>query len=131
MQVKKAEFSRDPEDWAPLVERVIHQWFYRLAGAVTLPMGIDVISEAIDILSKEKGFGNWHWIREGQVLVWENVPINHAGRVHAYVIGSKRRKKNTMFMRQEFWRMYFFEATLTAFDRSIIGRILAKPLIMR
>lgn len=126
MPDERIEFSRDPKDWAPVVERVTFQWFYRQLGAVNLPMGINIISRAIDILVKEKGMGSWHWLREGQVLVWEDVPVDHVARVHAYVFGGKRRKKNTVFVRQGFWKMYAIETTLNVFDRSLVGRTLAR-----
>ena len=114
-----------------MVERVIFQWFYRQLGMVNLPMGIEVISEAIDILVNEKGYGSWRWLVEGRVLVWEDVPIDGVGRVNAYVFGGKNRQKNSVFARQGFWKMYTIETVLRTFDRTILGRVLAgrKPLL--
>lgn len=128
---QRVELSRDPKDWAPLVERVTFQWFYRQLGAVNLPMGIDVISKAIDILAKEKGLGKWRWLIEGRTLVWENVPVDNVAKVSAYVFGGKARQKNSVFLRQGFWKMYTIETALRTFDRTIFGRILAgrKPLL--
>lgn len=128
---QRVELSRDPKDWAQVVERVTFQWFYRQLGTVNLPMGIDVISKAIDILVKEKGLGGWRWLLEGRVLVWENVPVDKVGKVHAYVFGGKARQKNSVFVRQGFWKMYTIETALSTLDRTIFGRVLAgrKPLL--
>lgn len=130
---QKVELSRDPKDWAPVVEKVTFQWFYRQLGIVNLPMGIDVISKAVDILAKEKGMGSWHWLTEGRVLVWEDVPIDGVGKAHAYVFGGKNRQKNSVFVRQGFWKMYTMETVFSVFDRTVLGRILAgrKPLMER
>ena len=126
MQDERVEFSRDPKDWAPVVERVTFQWFYRQLGVVNLPMGIDVISQAIDILVKEKGMGSWRWLLEGRTLVWEGVPVNGVAKVHAYVFGGKRRKKNTVFVRQGFWKFYAIETALKVVNKSLVGRTLAR-----
>ncbi|MEM2258276.1 MAG: hypothetical protein QXV39_09190, partial [Candidatus Caldarchaeum sp.] len=106
-------------------ERVSFQAFYRQLGMVALPIDIMTASQAIDILTKERGKGNWSWLLENRVLLWENIPIDHAVRYHAYVFGSPVRKKNSVFTRVGWWRMYFFEIGLKALDQSILGRILA------
>jgi hypothetical protein len=116
--------SENPEDWAPLFAKAIWQASYRQLGMVALPCDIKVASGAIDILCKQ-GLGGWHWLLRNRVLVWEEVPIDHAFKVHLYVFGSPTRGKNTVLVRQGFWRMYFFELGLRLLDVSIIGRILA------
>ncbi len=121
-----AEVSKNPEDWAPIVERIVFQVFYRQLGMVALRSGISVISQTIDMLCKEKGYGSWKWLLEGRLLLWEDIPINNAAKVHTYVFGGKTRDKNTTFIRQGWWRMYMVETTLRTFDKTIIGRILAK-----
>lgn len=126
MADERVEFSRDPKDWAPVVERVTFQWFYRQLGMVNLPMGIDVISQAIDILVKEKEMGSWRWLLEGRTLVWEGVPVNGVAKVNAYVFGGKRRKKNTVFVRQGFWKFYAIETALKVVNKSLVGRTLAR-----
>jgi len=88
-------------------------------------MGIDVISQAVDILVNEKGMGSWRWLLEGRTLVWENVPINKVAKVHAYVFGGKR-QKNSVFLRQGFWKMYTIETALNVVNKSLIGRTLAR-----
>ena len=93
---------------------------------VNLPMGIDVISQAIDILVKEKGMGSWRWLLEGRTLVWEGVPVNGVAKVNAYVFGGKRRKKNTVFVRQGFWKFYAIETALKVVNKSLVGRTLAR-----
>lgn len=118
--------SENPEVWAPLIERIIWQVSYRQLGMVALYCPIDVAAQAIDILSKEKGMGDWKWLLEGRALVWQNVPVDSALLVHIYVFGGKTRRKNTVFVRQGFWRMWFIEAGLRLFDESIVGRILAR-----
>jgi len=110
-----SEKSKNPEDWAPIVERVVFQVFYRSLGIVSLPVGMDVVSKAIDILSK-KGIGTWKWLTTDRVLVWEGIPVNSALKVHCYVFGAKYRGKNTVLVRQGFWRMYFFEFSLRTLD---------------
>lgn len=83
-------------------------------------------AESIDILSREKGIGKWKWLLSGRALVWEDVPVDGALRIHIYVFGGKTRRKNVVLIRQGFWRMYFIEAGLRLFDETLIGRILAK-----
>lgn len=117
--------SENPRDWAPIVEKISFQAFYRQLGMVSLPQGIKVISQAIDILTKEKGLGKWTWLLENRVLLWEDIPIDGAVRYHAYVWGSGLRQENTVFTRLGWWRMYFFETALRTFDKTIIGRIIA------
>lgn len=121
------ELSTNPRDWAPIVERVTFQWFYRQLGMVNLPMGLDVISQAIDILVKEKGYGTWRWLVEGRALVWEDVPVDSIGKVHAYVVGGATRQKNSVFIRQGFWKMYFLETALKTFDRLVLSRVMSGP----
>ena len=120
------ERSEDPKVWAPVIERITFQVAYRQLGIVALYVPIDVAAQAIDMLCTSKGMGDWKWLLEGRALVWENVPIDSAIRVHMYVFGGKTRRKNTVFVRQGFWRMYFIEAGLRLFDESIVGRIIAK-----
>jgi len=110
-----SEKSQNPEDWAPIVERVTFQVFYRSLGMVALPAGIDIVSKAIDILSS-KGMGTWKWLITDRVLVWQGIPVDSALKVHCYVFGSKYRPKNTVLVRQGFWRMYFFELGLKTLD---------------
>jgi len=119
------EVSKKPEDWVPIIERIVWQVFYRQLGIVAIHCDIKVAAKAIDILC-QKGYGNWKWLLEGRALVWQNIPINHAARVHAYVFGGKIRGANTVLVRQGFWRMYVIEAGLKVFDKSALGRILAK-----
>lgn len=122
---EKVEFSRDPEVWVPIVKRVTLQWFYRNLGMVSLPMGMEVISQSIDILCKREGMGSWEWLLEGRALAWRNVPIDNAAKIDAYVVGSKRRQKNVLFVRNQFWKMWFMQSALSTLDKSIPGRILA------
>ena len=119
------ERSEDPEVWAPLIERVMWQVAYRQLGMVALYVPIDVAVKAIDILTKTKNMGRWKWLLKGRAIVWEDVPIDSALKVHVYVFGSKHRRKNTVFVRQGFWRMYFIEAGLRLFDESIVGKIIS------
>jgi len=120
------ERSEAPEDWAPIIERIIFQVAYRQLGIVALYCPIDVAVASIDMLSKTKGMGSWRWLLENRAIVWEEVPVDGALKVHLYVFGGKKRRKNSVFVRQGFFRMYFFEMTLSAFDETVIGRILAK-----
>jgi len=117
--------SEKPSDWAPIIKRALWQVAYRNLGMISLHVPIDVVANAIDILTKE-GMGNWKWLLEGRVLVWENIPIDHALKIHAYVLGSKHRRENIAIIRQGFWRMWFIEAGLRIFDKTIVGRILAR-----
>lgn len=117
--------SEKPEDWAPIIQRILFQVAYRQLGIVALYCNIKVAAEAIDILCKQ-GFGRWSWLLEGRALVWEDAPIDSALKVHLYVFGGKTRGKNTVFVRQGFWRMYFIETSLRTFNETILGRILAK-----
>lgn len=121
----RVEFSRDPEVWVPMVKRVTLQWFYRNLGMVSLPIGMEVISQSIDILCRDEGMGSWEWLLEGRVLAWRNVPIDGAAKVDAYVIGSKLRQNNVVFVRNQFWKMWFMQSVLSTLDRSMLGRILA------
>jgi len=118
--------SEDPRVWAPIIERIVFQVFYRQLGMVAIHCPIDVAAKAIDILTKEKGYGNWKWLLEGRVLVWFDIPIDSAMKIHAYVFGSKLRRQNTVFVRQGFWRMYVLEAGLRLFNETLVGRILAR-----
>jgi hypothetical protein len=115
------EKSLDPKDWSPIVERIIFQVFYRQLGIVAIPMGIDVISKSIDILCREKGYGTWEWLNKDRVLLWKDIPINHAAKSHAYVFGGKIRQRNTVFVRQGFYRMYFFELAARTLNRLRAG----------
>jgi hypothetical protein len=72
------------------------------------------------------GKGSWKWLLEGRVLVWENVPIDSALTIHLYVLGGKARRKNTVFIRQGFWRMYVIESALSVFNRSVAGKLLSR-----
>jgi len=117
--------SENPEDWKPIIARILFQVAYRQLGIVALYCSIDVAAKAIDMLCKE-GYGRWSWLLEGRVLVWEDAPIDGALKVHLYVFGGKMRKKNTVFVRQGFWRMYFIETSLRTFNMTIPGRILAR-----
>ena len=121
MSVRRTE---DPDVWAPLIERVTFQVAYRQLGMVALYVPIDVAAQAIDILCSEKGMGNWKWLLKDRMLVWENVPVNGALYIHMYVFGGKIRRKNTVFVRQGFWRMYVIEAGLRVLDESIVYKIL-------
>lgn len=118
--------SDDPRDWAPLFEKTVWQAAYRQLGIVALPCDIKVAAQAIDTLTKEKGLGNWKWLLEGRILVWENVNVDSAFKAHFYVFGGKSRKKNSVIARQGFYRMYFFELGARMVDVSVIGRILAR-----
>lgn len=118
------ERSENPEDWVPIISRILWQVAYRQLGMVALYCNIDVAAQAIDMLCQE-GNGSWRWLLEGRALVWEDVPVNNALKIHMYVFGGKLRGKNTVFVRQGFWRMYVLETGLSIFDRSIFGRILA------
>jgi hypothetical protein len=120
-----AERSEDPRAWAQIVERIMFQVFYRQLGMVAIHCPIDVAAKAIDILSREKGYGQWKWLLEGRALVWFDVPIDGVMKIHAYVFGSKLRRQNTVLVRQGFWRMYFLEAGLRAFNETVVGRVLA------
>ncbi|MEM2498208.1 MAG: hypothetical protein QXR81_07535 [Candidatus Nezhaarchaeales archaeon] len=123
MSVRRSE---DPRVWAPLFERVVWQIAYRQLGMCALYCPIDVAAEAIDILCREKGMGDWKWLLTGRALVWEDVPVDEALRIHMYAFGGKTRRKNTVLVRQGFWRMYFIEAGLRLFNESIVGRILER-----
>ncbi|MEO0157518.1 MAG: hypothetical protein ABIM59_02200 [candidate division WOR-3 bacterium] len=90
---------------------------------VALYCPIDVTAGAIDILCKEKGMGKWSWLMNGRSLVWEDVPIGEAMKVHMYVFGGKLRRKNTVFVRQGFWRMYVLESSLKAIN-SVLPKII-------
>jgi len=116
--------SEDPEDWKPIIARILFQVAYRQLGIVALYCDINVAAKSIDMLCKE-GYGKWAWLLEGRALVWEDAPIDGALRVHLYVFGGKARRKNTVFVRQGFWRMYFLETSLRTFNETILGRILA------
>jgi len=118
--------SQDFKEWANIIERVLFQVFYRNLGMVSLHVPIAVASQSIDYLCKEKDYGDWKWLLTNRVLVWENVPINHVMKIHVYVFGSKLREKNTVLVRQGFWRMWFIEAGLRIFDESLIGKIIAE-----
>lgn len=120
------ERSEAPEDWAPVIERIIFQAAYRQLGAVALYCPIDVAVASIDLLAKTKGMGSWRWLLENRALVWDDVPVDKALKVHLYVFGGKERRRNVVFIRQGFWRMYVIETGLRAFDKTIPGRILAK-----
>ena len=123
MSVRRTE---DPVVWSKVIEKIVFQVAYRQLGIVALYVPIDVTAKAIDILCREKGMGSWKWLLTGRSLVWEDVPVNEALYIHIYVFGSKHRRKNTVFVRQGFWRMYFIEAGLRLFDESIVGRIIAR-----
>jgi hypothetical protein len=120
-----SEVSRNPEDWAPIIERIVFQVFYRQLGIVSVHCGISVAAQAIDMLCK-KGYGSWKWLLQDRVLVWWDIPVNGAAKVHAYVFGGKIRDQNTVLVRQGFWRMYFLESSLRTFNETILGRILAR-----
>jgi hypothetical protein len=120
------EVSQDPIEWAKIIERVLFQVFYRNLGMVSLHVPMKVAVQSINYLVKTKGYGNWKWLLTNRVLVWENVPINNVMKIHVYVFGSSLRQKNTVLVRQGFWRLWFIEVGLRLFDESIIGRILAK-----
>jgi len=107
--------SRNPEDWAPIIERIIFQVFYRQLGIVAIHCGITVAAKAIDMLCK-KGYGKWRWLLKNRILVWYDVPIDSAAKVHVYVFGGKIRDANTVLVRQGFWRMYFIETALSLAD---------------
>jgi hypothetical protein len=117
------EVSKDPEVWKPIVDRVVWQIAYRQLGIVALYSGIDTTAKAIDLLCKE-GKGRWKWLLTGRCLVWEDVPVDGAMKIHIYVFGSKQREKNSVFVRQGFWRCYVIEAGLRIFSESIAGKIL-------
>jgi hypothetical protein len=117
------EKSKDPKDWAPLIEKITWQIMYRQLGIVSIPIGIDITSQAIDILCKEKGMGSWEWLLEGRVLLWKDIPIDKAMKVYCYVYGSKLRQKNSVFTRVGFWRMYFFELSLKTLNLILTKRI--------
>jgi hypothetical protein len=119
------EVSKDPEVWKPIVERIVFQVFYRQLGIVAIPAGIDTVVKAIDLLCKE-GKGSWRWLVQDRIIVWENVPIDKAMKVHCYVYGGKTRQKNTVFTRVGFWRCYVIETTLRTFGKTLAGRILAR-----
>lgn len=119
------EVSRDPEAWAPIFRRILHQVFYRQLGIVVIPCPFSVAWRSIDVLSRE-GLGRWKWLLTNRALVWEEIPIDHAAKIHVYVFGGKKRDKNTVLIRQGFWRMYFIEAGLRLFDESIIGKVVAR-----
>lgn len=116
------EKSKDPADWAPIVERAVWQVMYRQLGIVSLPQGIDIISKAIDILCKEKKYGSWEWLLDDRVLLWKDIPVNGAMKVHTYVYGSKLRQRNSVFTRVSFYRMYFFELGMLTLNRAITYR---------
>jgi hypothetical protein len=120
-----ARRSEDPEVWKPIIDRVMFQVAYRQLGMVALYCPIDVAAQAIDMLCKE-GKGSWKWLLEGRVLVWDNVPIDSALTIHLYVLGGKARRKNTVFIRQGFWRMYVVESALSVFNRSVAGKLLSR-----
>lgn len=126
MSIADVERSEKPEDWVPIIERIIFQVAYRQLGIVALYCPIDVAAGAIDILTKTKNMGRWRCLLEGRALVWEDVPINGAMKVHLYVFGGTTRRKNTVFVRQGFWEMYVIEAAISTLNKSIIGRILAR-----
>lgn len=115
--------SLDPNIWAPIIERVLFQVCYRQLGMVALYCPIDVSIKAIDKLCKEKGMGSWKWLLQDRVIVWENVPVDSAMKIHLYVFGGAWRKKNTVFVRQGFWRMYVLESRLLAIN-SVLGNML-------
>lgn len=111
--------------WKPLVNRVVFQAFYRSLGQVSLPCSIAIASECVKELSEENR-GNWRWLLEDRVLVWHDIPIDNAIKIHCYVWGSKTRQKNTVITRTGFWRMWFIETSLRTFDRTLPGRILSR-----
>ena len=125
MSTAAVERSEKPEDWVPIIERITFQVAYRQLGICALYCPIDVAIEAIDILTK-RGVGSWRWLLENRAIVWEDVPVNKAMKVHLYVFGGTSRRKNSVFARMGFWRMYFLESTIRTFDKTVIGRILAK-----
>ena len=123
MSVRRSE---DPYVWAPLIRKVTWQIAYRQLGMCALHCPIDVAVRAIDILCREEGMGNWRWLLTNRAIVWQDVPIDGALYIHVYVFGSRRRRQNTVFVRQGWWRMYIVEAGLRLFDESIVGKILAR-----
>lgn len=117
--------SENIKDWKPLVERIVYQASYRLLGMVSLPCGIDIVSKCIDELCKE-GKGEWKWLLSGRLLIWYDAPIDGAMKIYTYVYGPKIRQKNTIFYRVGGWRMWVLETSLRAFDKTAVGRILAR-----
>lgn len=119
MSFFKVERSEKPEDWIEPIKRVIWQLSYRVLGQVSLYCPIDVAVGAIDTLSK-LGMGEWKWLIKDRVIIWFDIPINHAMKMHAYVYGSKLRRKNTVFTRVGWWRMYFIESLLTRINKVFV-----------
>jgi hypothetical protein len=106
------------------MERIVFQVFYRQLGMVSVHCGISTAAQAIDTLCK-KGYGSWKWLLQDRALVWQDIPVNGAAKVHAYVFGGKLRDQNTVIVRQGFYRMYVLESAIRAFNETIVGRILA------
>ena len=113
------------EYWKPVFERIIFQIFYRQLGIVSVPCPFNIAASSINLLCKE-GYGNWRWLLDDRIILWQDIPIDHATKVHAYVFGSKLRQQNTCLVRQGWWRMYVTEGLLSTFNVSILGRILAR-----
>ena len=122
---KKKMTNLEELEWKPIFERIVLQIFYRQLGMVSVPCPIAKSAEAIDLLCKE-GYGNWRWLLDNRILIWENIPIDHAAKVHAYVFGSMKRQENSVIIRQGFWKMYIAEGILSTLNISILGRILAR-----
>ena len=113
--IPSVKVSRDPEAWKNIIKKVTFQVAYRQLGMVSLHCPLKVAVQAINLLSKE-GYGHFRWLIPGRIGVWRNVPIGDPKKpaliIDIYVLGSKIRQKNTVFIRVGWWKMYVIEAVL-------------------
>ena len=117
--------SLKPEDWVPIVKKCIWQVSYRVLGQISIHCPIQVASKAVQILCEKEGMGKCEWLIPDRVMVWYDVPVDHAMTVNIYVWGSPTLQRNTVFTRIGFWRLYLLESFIKTVGKPLtfINRI--------
>jgi len=120
--------SENPNDWIPIIKRCLWQVTYRVLGQISIHCPIDVCSKAVEKICEEEKIGKYEWLIPRRVMVWYDIPIDHAMKIHCYVWGSPLLRRNTVFTRIGFWRMYMLESFIKAVGSplTVLDRFLGK-----
>ncbi|MCJ7816750.1 MAG: hypothetical protein MUP55_02730 [Candidatus Aenigmarchaeota archaeon] len=98
----------EPE-FAPIVDSLILQVYYRTLGTVSIHTGISNIYKACEYLAATKRKGTLYWVVEHRIANWENLEVSPGITMTIRIFGSELRGKNTVLLRKGFFTSYIVD----------------------
>ena len=94
--------------WAPVIERLLWQCYYRIFSFISYHAPVDESYQAAESLTETKG-GEVYWVIPDRIFRWDNVQISPGIKITVWFFGSALRRKNTVMVRRGFWSLYLID----------------------